>query len=398
MASVAKREWDHRGEVKSAWVVRYTDHGGKRRMKTFDKKKEADKYRLKVESEIERGEHVANDDALTVLKICDLYLKQCENRVRAGDGGRVWYRTVQGVINNHITPRLGARPMHELTFREIEDWHGHMLTKLAPITAKQNICILKQVETFARKRGFVKKPVVGDVSHDIGHVKYRTIKTFTLDQVRHLVELIETCEKGHRVRGHLFTKCCVQLAAFCGLRHGEIVGLTLASVDLESGFLKIRNSLTILDELKGPKTKAGNRDVPMPVKVQQCLKEWLDTYYVANERHLVFRMPDGSEITRANFHLNYWRPLLRRAGLFDKKEVIHFHALRHFAASLMIELGLPLTDVASLLGHEKFDMTLQVYAHPIVGGNRRREAFERISSAIVSGRDKGTTMASNLLM
>ena len=64
----------------------------------------------------------------------------------------------------------------------------------------------------------------------------------------------------------------------------------------------------------------------------------------------------------------------------------------------MIELGLPLTDVTSLLGHEKFDMTLQVYAHPIVGGNRRREAFERISSAIVSGRDKDATYAFNSLI
>jgi integrase len=182
------------------------------------------------------------------------------------------------------------------------------------------------------------------------------------------------------------------------LRHGEIVGLTLDSVDLGSGFLKVRNSLTMLDELKGPKTKAGNRDVPMPVKVQQSVKEWLDTYYVPNERRLVFRMPDGRECTRGNFHLNYWRPLLRRAGLFDKKEIIHFHALRHFAASPMIELGLPLTDVASLLGHEKFDMTLQVYAHPIVGGNRRREAFERMASAIVCGRDNNATTTSNALI
>ncbi|WP_414711866.1 tyrosine-type recombinase/integrase [Sphingomonas sp. CFBP9021] len=56
----------------------------------------------------------------------------------------------------------------------------------------------------------------------------------------------------------------------------------------------------------------------------------------------------------------------------------HFHSLRHFAASMMISHNLPLTDVASMMGHSKFDMTLQVYAHPIVGGTRRADIIERI--------------------
>ena len=61
---------------------------------------------------------------------------------------------------------------------------------------------------------------------------------------------------------------------------------------------------------------------------------------------------------------------------------MHFHALRHFAASMMVDHGLPLTEVALLLGHSTFDMTLQVYAHPIAGGNRRSEAMQKIAAAL----------------
>ena len=49
---------------------------------------------------------------------------------------------------------------------------------------------------------------------------------------------------------------------------------------------------------------------------------------------------------------------LRAVGLLHAEQ-LHFHALRHFAASWMIENGLPLPEVASLLGHSKFDTTLQ---------------------------------------
>src|SRR5262249_37367934 len=57
MASVAKREWEYKGEKRSCWVVRYTDQSGKKRLKTFESKKNADSFRNKVSFDLERGEH-----------------------------------------------------------------------------------------------------------------------------------------------------------------------------------------------------------------------------------------------------------------------------------------------------------------------------------------------------
>jgi hypothetical protein len=53
--SIRKRTWKTaRGEAKEAWVVDYTDQGGKRRLKTFKKKKEAE---TKAQFEITQGAH-----------------------------------------------------------------------------------------------------------------------------------------------------------------------------------------------------------------------------------------------------------------------------------------------------------------------------------------------------
>jgi integrase len=56
--SVRKREWvTPKGEAKSAWVVDYTDSKGKRRLKTFAKKEDADAFSATASVEVREGTH-----------------------------------------------------------------------------------------------------------------------------------------------------------------------------------------------------------------------------------------------------------------------------------------------------------------------------------------------------
>lgn len=90
MATVRKRKWTHNGQEKEAWVVTYTDEVGKRRQKTFDKKKDADRYRAHAEVEVERGEHVPAREALTVKELSELFLAHLEDRLRQKTIGRAY--------------------------------------------------------------------------------------------------------------------------------------------------------------------------------------------------------------------------------------------------------------------------------------------------------------------
>jgi hypothetical protein len=57
---------------KGSLGVDYADQGGKRRLKTFKKKKEADAYHANTKVEIEQGVHVAPNASVTIAEAADL--------------------------------------------------------------------------------------------------------------------------------------------------------------------------------------------------------------------------------------------------------------------------------------------------------------------------------------
>ena len=67
--SVRKRAWTtSKGVEKEAWVVDYVDQTGKRRLKTFAKKKAADNFAATANVEIRAGVHTADSASVTVAE------------------------------------------------------------------------------------------------------------------------------------------------------------------------------------------------------------------------------------------------------------------------------------------------------------------------------------------
>lgn len=79
--SVRKREWTTpKGEKKSAWIVDYADAQGKRRQKTFARKKEADQFAATATIEVREGIHVADSASVTVEKAAEFWMKDGERQ------------------------------------------------------------------------------------------------------------------------------------------------------------------------------------------------------------------------------------------------------------------------------------------------------------------------------
>ena len=77
--SVRRRTWTNRGGSQGgAWVVAYSDQGGKRRIKTFDRRREADAFHASVSTELRSGVHVPDSQSVTVAEAGRLWLKSCE--------------------------------------------------------------------------------------------------------------------------------------------------------------------------------------------------------------------------------------------------------------------------------------------------------------------------------
>ena len=59
---------------------------------------------------------------------------------------------------------------------------------------------------------------------------------------------------------------------------------------------------------------------------------------------------------------------------------IKFHGCRHTVATLMLQAGVPVQEVARRLGHANTTMTLDVYAHSLP--NMDRDASSRLSAVL----------------
>jgi hypothetical protein len=67
--SVRKRTWKTAaGEERQAWIVDYADQAGKRRMKTFRLKKEADAFETRSRFEITQGTHTPDSASITIAE------------------------------------------------------------------------------------------------------------------------------------------------------------------------------------------------------------------------------------------------------------------------------------------------------------------------------------------
>ncbi|NII60215.1 tyrosine-type recombinase/integrase [Sphingomonas aerolata] len=384
MASVNKRKWTYNDVEKVAWQVRYKDERGAYRGKQFDTKKAADTFKRKVEREIEDGVHIPDRQAATVKHFCSEYLAHAAQKMRDGRIGRGRYVIIKYGIEQCIVPVIGDRVMRDLTEAAVEDLYKKLIAggRMKPMSAKQRLWDLKLIETFAVKRGYTIKTPVALALLELRGVAQKPIRTFMIDEVQHLLKVSLVRPPHGRLRGHAMLNCFLNVAAFCGLRRGEIGALTAAHVDFDRRIIKVRHNRTVFGEIKAPKTTAGVRDVPMPPHVATMLQAWINEHFVPNDGGLLFATRTGQPVNLGNIYRAFG-DLLKRAGLDHKDRPFHFHALRHFWASWMIQTGAPLTDASNLLGHSKFDMTLQVYAHSITRPEAKHAIIDGMASQLL---------------
>lgn len=383
MASVAKRRWTYKGSEREAWVVRYHDRAGVHRSKQFERKKQADDFRRQVENELDAGTHVAQRESRTVADLIEEFRSDVDRRHEDGRVGRGYVEVCRTNLR-YVAMDVGAILLRDLRWQDVErTYHGlarHVTRFGRPLTprSKRNILTLfGTVVAYGVRRGYAARNVVPDALREIGAAKPAAIDTFDRDEIKRLLLALEDRVPGSQLRPQLQLKAMVYLATVCGLRRGEILGLTLDHFDFGRGVVHVRQALDAWDGVKGPKTMAGVRDVPMPLPVAQVVRAYAGVAEV-DCRGLLFRGRKGAPFYAASFN-KIWHSLLLRAGFPPKRDGDwrHFHALRHFAGSAWLASGVPLAEVSKLMGHAHVGVTAEIYSHAIVGTLERSAEIGR---------------------
>ncbi|WKU08768.1 tyrosine-type recombinase/integrase [Micromonospora sp. HUAS LYJ1] len=83
---------------------------------------------------------------------------------------------------------------------------------------------------------------------------------------------------------------------------------------------------------------------------------------------LIFVARSGQALRRGTFRARVWKPSLQRAGL---PIGLRFHDLCHSYATWLVSDGVPINDVAKVMGHEQTSTTLNRYTHSTGERDRR---------------------------
>ena len=396
--AIRQRTWVWKGKEKTAWVVDYFDAKGKRRLKTFRTKRDADDWRSNAKVELKRGTHVADRDGITVAEAGKLWIVAC----KADAIEPATIERYQQILDLHIAPYLGCLKLHELTAPRVRAFQDELRAAGAKHTlVKSVVTRLSGLLSDAVDRGLVPGNVVkqrkrqkrGEAAERHEEPLQVGVDIPSPAEIRALI----TAARG-------YDRAFTVTAALTGLRVSELRGLPWRDVDLAAATITVRQRADKFGNIGSPKAKASRRTVPLPPLVVNTLKEWKlacprrDTGRKdadgrpVTELHFVFPDACGCVERYQNIQRRHWRPFQVAAGVSvpmldeagdqvmakddDGNDVpvvapkySGLHCLRHFYASWCAArvqdggLGLPLKTVQHRLGHSTLAMTADTYGH-----------------------------------
>ena len=236
---------------------------------------------------------------------------------------------------------------------------------LASTTVRKAYVVLKQVFKDAVKERRIAENPFDHV--DRPKEVRKEAQFFDRDEARTLIE----AAKGDRLY------VAIRLLAATGLRRGEALGLRWSDIDFQEGTLTVRNTLATTGNglyLTPPKTEASRRQLDLDDSLISLLKSHKisqaeDARNMANkylDKGFVFATRTGEPVDPTNLARSL-RRICRAAGLPE----LGPHALRHTAATLMLEAGEPVHVVSRILGHSNIRITVDIYGHVSDEGKKK---------------------------
>lgn len=277
-----------------------------------------------------------------------------------------WRETCERNMRLHLAPLLDV-PLRFMTASAVRQWHAAALRGDGGRTSiSQSYRFLRMVMNTAVRDGIIgRNPCQIQGAGTVKSVE-RPVAT-----PADVLALVDAITPRYRT--------AVLIAAWCGLRRGEIAGLRVTDVDLTEHTITVRkNRVEPLHAPakahdKDPKSDAGKRTIAIPPHVMPVVRLHLDEY-AGKERLFVSR--DGTPL-RGN--------TLYQAFVRARKQVgleLTFHDLRHTGQTLAAQTGATLADLMKRLGHSSMAAARR-YLHAVDG--RDREIAKALSDLAAHG-------------
>lgn len=345
------------GKRRTGWQARYTDPADARRYigKTFKKKSDAQRWLTEQMASAHRGDH--HDPRRSARPFKDVVAAWRETWP-----GRIEPRTVtsyESTLRTYLLPEFGERPVGSITHEVVQRWINRLNDgQRSPATIRGVYAVLRTAMGYGVRMGIVRNNPCTHV--DLPRAQRQEMLFLTGEQVATLAHHIDP-----RYR------TLVYVAAYTGLRAGELGGLRRRDVDLLRNVLHVRQALKDINgRLEfGPTKTHAQRTVSLPGFLREMLALHLTPAPggTASPDDLVFAGKDGRPIRHGLVYNRHFKPAVAKAIKAEKlpKELegLRFHDLRHTCAALSIAAGAHPKLISARLGHSSITITLDRYGH-----------------------------------
>lgn len=260
-----------------------------------------------------------------------------------------------GVLANHLDPQWEGWRLPAISRMEVQGWVKQMQADgVGPHAIRHAYNLLSTMMNAAVDEGIVIASPCRRV--DLPAAPEKLPEWFTVEQVEAIAaELPER----HATAAWLM--------AWCGLRWGEMAGLRVGRVAFLRRRLQVRGVNTQMGRWKEyPKTSKSRREISVEPQVLELLAPLAGGKGPEDLLFLTERAYRGElrPWSGANWRVRWHQAVADARARHPELEIPDYapHALRHSAASWLVQDGVPLYDVQRLLGHESFAVT-QKYAH-----------------------------------
>lgn len=298
------------------------------------------------------------------------------------------FQNYRYMYEQFVQPNFGLSKITLLKRSDIRRFYNSLIDDMSlKISTVDNIhTVLHQVLTLAVEDGYLRNNISDNALKELKlarnlHTEKR--KALTVQEQKILLDFL----KSNNQYNHWYPIFAVMLGT--GLRVGEVTGLRWQDIDFQEETINVNHTLVYYSHSNGgcsfgvntPKTRAGERIVPMIESVKEALimeKECQSQCGISSNAVI-----DGFNnfIFVNRFGLAQHQGTLNKAirritrdcnqGILDKVKgneplvlLPHFscHTLRHTFTTRLCESGINIKVIQTVLGHADISTTLDIYA------------------------------------
>ena len=239
------------------------------------------------------------------------------------------------MLENHINPTFDTVPLRDITPHKVRAWHDSLDTSTPTVRA--------------HAYGLL-RTILGGAAHD-GEIPASPARIRGADNARRTQRIRPASLPELEVLTAAIPqkyRLMVMLAAWCGLRFGELTELRRGDIDTESAIIHVRRAVVqvngefIVDK---PRIGAETRDLSLPPHLLPMVRDHLTRDITGGRNGLLFPAADGRRhLAPSTFYKSY-HPARDVAGRPD----LTFHELRHTGALLAGSTGATLAELMGRL-------------------------------------------------